>query len=298
MGEKCSLCPRECGADRTEKRGFCGADDKIYVAKAYLHKWEEPPISGDDEKRGSGTIFFSNCQLRCPFCQNFEISQNGVGKVILVSELAKIMLNLQNEGAYNINLVSPTPYLPQIIEAIRQCGDRLKIPVAMNTGGYEKAQIVEEISPYVRIFLPDVKFYSKNLSQKYLKAPDYFDKAVSALGAMINEVGAPIFDSDGIMKSGVIVRHLVMPGCYRDSLKILEELHSRFGNDSFLLSLMSQYTPLYHAENYSEINRKITTFEYEKVLMCANELGFSGFSQQKSSADEGFVPNWDFEGID
>ena len=297
MNEKCCLCPRKCNADRSCSTGFCGAPDKIKAAKAYIHKGEEPIISGDGKNRGSGAIFFSHCQLKCPFCQNYEISEGGFGEIIDERRLAQIMLDLQNRGAYNINLVSPTPYVPQIINALDICGGRLKIPVAYNCGGYENTDTIKRICGYVQIYMPDVKFYSGELSQKYLKAADYFDAAMSALCEMINQVGKPQIGDDGIMKSGVIVRHLVMPSHYRDSIEVLRRLHDKFGSDSFILSLMSQYIPCNRAEEYPEINRRVTTFEYEKALECAQNLGFSGFMQQRDSATDALVPKWDLEGI-
>lgn len=297
MSELCSLCPRECHTDRQDKVGFCGAGREILAAKAYLHQWEEPCLSGNEPNRGSGTIFFTGCQLKCPFCQNYEISHQGKGKVITEKRLAQIMLNLQENGAYNINLVSPTPYIPQIKTAIELCADDLKIPVAFNSGGYEKPQTIRSLKGYVNIYMPDFKFLSGELSKLYLKAENYADFALKSLGEMLNQVGKPVIDESGIMQSGVIVRHLVMPGCYRDSIEILKLLKSEFGCDSFLLSLMSQYTPCYHARDYAKINRRITTFEYDKVSDYAAQLGFNGYFQQLDSADDKFVPNWDFTGL-
>lgn len=297
MAEKCSLCPRNCGADRAKSRGFCGAGDKIMAAKAYLHRGEEPIISGDGKARGSGAIFFSNCQLKCPFCQNYEISEGGFGAEISDSRLAEIMLKLQDMGAYNINLVSPTPYVPQIINALDICGDKLKIPVAYNCGGYESVDTIRRLNGYIQIYMPDIKFYSGELSQRYLQAENYFEIAVAALREMINQVGKPQIDDDGIMKSGVIVRHLVMPSCYRDSVEVLRRLYDEFGADSFILSLMSQYIPCNRAEKYPEINRRVTTFEYEKALDFAENLDFSGFMQQRDSATDALVPKWDLDGI-
>lgn len=297
IAKKCGLCPRNCGADRATSLGFCGAGDKIKAAKAYLHRGEEPIISGDGKTRGSGTVFFSHCQLKCPFCQNYEISEVGLGAEISEKRLAEIMLNLQKSGAYNINLVSPTPYVPQIINALDLCKGRLKIPVAYNCGGYESADTLWRLSGYVQIYMPDIKFCAPELSAKYLCAADYFEKAVLALGEMINQVGKPKIGDDGIMQSGVIVRHLVMPSCYRDSIEILRRLYEKFGRNSFILSLMSQYIPLNRAAEYPEINRRVTTFEYEKVLDEAEKLGFSGFMQQRDSATDSLIPKWDFEGI-
>ena len=297
MSTNCSLCPRECHADRHHNVGFCGAGNDILAAKAYLHRWEEPCLSGNEPNRGSGTIFFSGCQLKCPFCQNYEISHNCKGKALSVRELAKIMLNLQKNGAHNINLVSPTPYIPQIVSALDECGSELNIPVAFNSGGYEKPQTIHLLKGYVNIYMPDFKFLSAELSKQYLKAENYAKFALKAIGEMINQVGKPVINESGIMQSGVIVRHLVMPGCYRDSIAILKLLKEQFGTDNFLISLMSQYTPCYHACDYPKINRRITTFEYDKVSDYAAELGFNGYFQQRDSADDKFIPDWDFSGL-
>lgn len=297
IAEKCGLCPRKCGADRTKSHGFCGAGNKITAAKAYLHKGEEPIISGNGKTGGSGAIFFSGCQLKCPFCQNYEISEGGFGAEISDETLAEIMLNLQSKGAYNINLVSPTPYVNNIINALDICGERIKIPVAYNCGGYESVDTIRRLFRYVQIYMPDIKFYSGELAKRYLQAEDYFEKAVGALREMIHQVGKPQIDDDGIMQSGVIVRHLVMPSCYRDSIEVLQRLYNEFGADSFILSLMSQYIPCNRAEKYPEINRRVTTFEYEKALEYAENLGFSGFMQQRDSATDLLIPKWDLEGI-
>lgn len=297
MSELCVLCPRECHADRENHVGFCGAKNDILAAKAYLHRWEEPCISGNEQNRGSGTVFFSGCQLKCPFCQNYEISHENRGKIITERRLSQIMLNLQSSGAYNINLVSPTPYIPQIKRAIDLCKSDLKIPIAFNSGGYEKPQTIRTLEGYINIYMPDFKFLSSDLSKLYLKAENYAEFALKSLHEMINQVGKPVTDESGIMQSGVIVRHLVMPGCYHDSIALLKLLKSEFGCDNFLLSLMSQYTPLFNAKDYPKINRRVTTFEYEKVSECAAELGFSGYEQQRDSASDEYIPDWDFSGI-
>lgn len=293
----CRLCPRNCGVNRAKTVGFCKAGENVVAAKAYLHRWEEPCISGIDENRGSGAVFFSGCQQKCIFCQNAKISHNIFGKELTPLELANVFLNLQESGAYNINLVSPTPYIPQIITALEICKDKLNIPVIMNSGGYEKPETIAMLKGYVNIFLPDFKFSSTSLSAKYIHASDYAKWALSSLEEMIKIAGKPTSNKNGIMTSGVIVRHLVMPGCYRDSIDILNLLYERFGNDSFLLSLMSQYTPYGELENNAEIDRKITTFEYKKVMNSAIELGFDGYFQQKESASEKYIPSWDLSGL-
>lgn len=302
MYEKCELCPRKCGVDRNTVRGFCGAGGGIAAAKAYLHRWEEPCISGcentaqDGGERGSGAIFFSNCQLQCPYCQNYEISR-GKGFAITTERLSEIMLELQRRGAYNINLVSPTPYVDQIIEAIDQIRGRLFIPVAVNSGGYERVSTIRRLHGYISIYLPDIKFFSPALSGKYLAARDYFEQATRALREMIRSVGEVKLDENGIMRSGVIVRHLVMPSHSADSIEILRRLKEEFGAKSFLLSLMSQYVPCGDATNYPAINRRITTYEYEKVRSFALECGFDGYMQQRTAAQTSFIPVWDGEGL-
>ena len=292
--KKCTLCPRECGADRETSRGFCGGGLLPRAAKAYLHMWEEPCISGT---KGSGTVFFSGCSLKCCFCQNYRISAKNFGKEISIERLSEIFLELQNKGAHNINLVSPTHYVPQIIAALDMCRDKLHIPVAYNCGGYEKAETIEMLRGYIDIFMPDMKYYSSELSEKYSAAPDYFEYASKAIAKMIEIAGEPVFDENGIMQSGVIIRHMVLPTHRRDSEEVLKKLYELYGKDSFLLSLMSQYTPFYKSCEHKEINRRISTYEYEKVSQLAQELGFNGFMQERSSAKEEYTPDFDLIGI-
>ncbi len=292
--KKCKLCPRECLTDRTEKYGFCGGGLLPRVAKAYLHMWEEPCISGTN---GSGTVFFSGCNLKCCFCQNYKISAESFGREISTDRLSDIFLELQEKGAHNINLVTPTPYVPQITEALEKCGSRLKIPVAYNCGGYEKIETVEMLGEYVRIFMPDIKYYSSALSERYSCAPDYFKYASESVGKMIEIAGRPVFDENGIMKSGVIIRHMVLPSHRRDSEEILIKISEMYPKGSFILSLMSQYTPFYRSCDFKEINRRISTYEYEKTAETARRLGFEGFMQERSSAKEEYTPEFDLQGI-
>ena len=292
--KKCTLCPRECGADRETSQGFCGGGLLPRAAKAYLHMWEEPCISGTN---GSGTVFFSGCSLKCCFCQNYRISAENFGKEIAVKRLSEIFLELQDKGAHNINLVSPTHYVPQIITALDMCRDKLHIPVAYNCGGYEKAETIEMLRGYVDIFMPDMKYYSSELSEKYSAAPDYFEYASKAIAKMIEIAGEPVFDENGIMQRGVIIRHMVLPTHRRDSEEVLKKLYKLYGKDSFMLSLMSQYTPFYKSCEHKEINRRISTYEYEKVSQLAQELGFNGFMQERSSAKEEYTPDFDLIGI-
>ena len=293
--KKCNLCPRDCGIDRTKSAGFCGATDKIKAARAALHFWEEPCISGT---QGSGTVFFSGCNLACRYCQNFDISVGGFGKEITIERLGEIFLELQRKGAHNINLVTPTPYIPQIKAAIDLVRDEMHIPFVANMGGYEKAETIRGLKGYIDIFLTDVKYKSSETSKKYSLAPDYFEFAIEALGEMISLCGVPQLDSKGIMKSGVIVRHLVLPGCRKDSIEILHSLTEKFGTEKFILSLMSQYTPNGHLDRYPEINRRTTAFEYNSVIDTALELGFeNAYMQEKSSAKAEYTPPFDLTGV-
>ncbi len=294
--ENCTLCPRSCKADRTKNIGFCKAGKNPRLARAALHFWEEPCISGT---RGSGTVFFCGCNLKCVYCQNFEISQGAVGKEIEISRLAEIFLELQAQGAHNINLVSPTPYVPQILSAIDSIRDKIKIPFVYNTGGYETPETLAMLAGYIDIFLTDIKYKSPILSKKYSGAEDYFDKALAAAEKMIEICGMPVLDNDGMMTSGVIVRHLVLPGCRQDSIDILNEISQRLPKDSFLLSLMSQYTPdKCQLENYPELCRKITTFEYNSVVDAAIKLGLdTGYMQARDSAKKQYTPPFDLSGV-
>ena len=292
MGDlnKCILCPRECGVDRSLTNGACGAGDQIKIAKVMLHHWEEPSISGTF---GSGAIFFSGCPLKCVYCQNKEISHGGVGKEYSIKELADVMLELQEAGAHNINLVTPTHFSEQIIEAILSIKGKLKIPVVYNTSGYEKPEIIEKIADHVSIFLVDIKYFSPELSEKYSKCKDYYSYAKASLEKMLSAKPRCIFDSDGMMTKGVILRHLVLPSSRLDSIAILEDIERSFDVSSFKLSLMSQYTPDFYEGEFKELKRKITSFEYNSVVSRAIELGYDGYIQEKSSASSSFTPKFD-----
>jgi putative pyruvate formate lyase activating enzyme len=292
---RCNLCPRMCGVDRTTVTGFCGCGSRIKVARAALHYWEEPCISGE---RGSGTVFFSGCTLRCRYCQNSKISLGGFGKEITPERLARIFLELQDKGAHNINLVTPTQFLLPVIEALDIARPELGIPVVYNCGGYERAETVRALKGYVDIFLPDIKYCSSDLSCRYSLAPDYFEVACCAVSEMVKQSGPPVFGNDGMLRSGVIVRHMVLPGQRHDSMKILEWLAEALPRDGFLISLMSQYTPYAADGDYPELNRRVTTFEYDSVVRRAFELGLTrGYMQEKSSAKEEYTPDFGLEGI-
>lgn len=293
--EKCNICPRKCNIDRTIYKGYCGMDDTLVVARAALHMWEEECISG---KEGSGAVFFAGCNLRCVFCQNRNISQNGEGKTITVDRLADIFCELQKKGANNINLVTPTHYTKQIMAALDIAKDKgLNIPVVYNCGGYESVDTIKELKGYVDIFLPDFKYVDKNISKKYSNCEDYFDVAKKGLAAMYEIVGNPQFDERGMMKKGVIVRHLMLPGHVKDSKSVLKYLHETYGNNIYI-SIMSQYTPLVDKDKYKEIARKLYPAEYKRLVDYAIDIGIvNGFVQEGDVADESFIPEFDCEGV-
>lgn len=293
--EKCNICPRKCNIDRTIYKGYCGMDDTLVVARAALHMWEEECISG---KEGSGAVFFAGCNLRCVFCQNRNISKNGAGKTITVDRLADIFCELQKKGANNINLVTPTHYTKQIMAALDIAKDKgLNIPVVYNCGGYESVDTIKELKGYVDIFLPDFKYVDKNISKRYSNCEDYFDVAKKGLAAMYEIVGNPQFDERGMMKKGVIVRHLMLPGHVKDSKSVLKYLHETYGNNIYI-SIMSQYTPLVDKDKYKEIARKLYPAEYKRLVDYAIDIGIvNGFIQEGDVADESFIPEFDCEGV-
>lgn len=280
----CTLCPRLCGADRTRKVGICGADKEIRICRAALHMWEEPCISGE---RGSGTVFFAGCPLHCVFCQNGQISRGGVGRAVSEGELACEMLALAGQGAHNINLVSPTQYahvLPAVLGEVRE---KAGVPVVCNTGGYERVETLRALDGCVDVYLPDLKYHDSELSRRYSAAPDYFEVAMSAIEEMVAQRGEPRF-VDGMLVSGVMVRHLVLPGCRRDSIAVINALGERFAGGQILVSLMSQYTPMPGVPK--ELSRAVTTFEYKSVCDAVREAGFDGYFQEKTAAGKGYIP--------
>lgn len=291
----CTLCPRTCRVNREKEKGFCGCGPVLKVARAALHQWEEPCISGS---RGSGTVFFSGCTLKCCFCQNYQISCEGHGKEISVERLRDIFWELQDQGAHNINLVTATQYLPLVLKALDLAKPRLAIPVVYNCGGYERVETIRELKGYVDIYLPDLKYKSPELSAKYSGAADYFAVASQAIQAMTEQTGPLVWDQDGLLKRGVIVRHMVLPGAREDSVSLLQWMAKELPRDSFLISVMSQYTPFYKSSEHREINRRLTSFEYNKVVDAALSLGLDqGFMQQRSSAKEEYTPPFDLEGV-
>ncbi len=290
----CRLCPRECGADRSKEQGFCRGGSSIKVARAALHQWEEPCISGNV---GSGTVFFSGCPLRCCFCQNYQLSAENFGKEITPQRLADIFLELQDQGAHNINLVNPTHYVPWIVEALELAGHRLRLPVVYNSGGYERCETLRMLDGLIDIYLPDLKFAEAERAKRYAGAPNYFDVATSAILEMYRQVGGAVFDQEGLLKKGLIIRHLVLPKGRFDSAAVLTWIARNLPKEEIRISLMSQFTPFYRCTEFPEINRRVSTFEYNYVLSKAQELGLKGYMQEKSSAKEEYTPLFDLSGV-
>lgn len=295
MLKNCRLCPRKCGIDRYEKSGYCGTGAEILGAKACLHQWEEPCIS---YKNGAGTVFFSGCGLHCCFCQNNSISSDIKGKSITVNQLGDIFLRLRDSGADSIELVTPTHFAPQIISALDMVKNQLGIPVIWNSGGYELPETIELLNGYIDVYLPDIKYYSPEISAKYSNAPDYFEYASEAVLKMTEQVGKLTYNREGGLVRGTIIRHLVLPSHRHDSMKILDWIAENISPENALLSLMSQYTPFEHVpENCPELRRRVTKMEYNSVVRHADELGLKGFMQEKTSASAEYVPDFDFSGL-
>lgn len=286
----CNLCPRKCRIDRTSgKVGFCGAGTDTVIGLYSLHKWEEPCISG---KNGSGTVFFSHCTMKCIFCQNYEISTDCIGKKISVGELAEIFLKLQDMGAHNINLVTPTHFLMNIIPALDKAKTNgLKIPVLYNTSGYESVETIKELDGYIDIYMPDFKFWRAEYASKYSSAPDYPNIAKSAISEMFSQTGKNRF-SGGLMTKGVLVRHLLLPGHLYDAKKIIDYLYATYGGDIYI-SLMSQYTPLPQVSHIDKLNRTVGKKEYEALCDYAAKIGITNaFVQDGEAASESFIPSF------
>ncbi len=283
----CNLCPNKCNIDRDNFVGGCGVKRDIVIAKYYLHPYEEPVISGT---KGSGCVFFGGCSLKCAFCQNYELSHNARGKVFSVEKLAEIFKKLESDGAHNINLVNPTHYSDKIIEALKIY--KPNIPIVWNTHGYERLETLKAVDPFIDVYLPDLKYFKPSRSIRYAKKEDYFSVASKAVEFMLRSKPEPILE-DGILKRGVVVRHLILPQNVDESLEILEFLSDKIGDN--YLSIMSQYTPYGNLEGLSELKRKITAREYARVLDKAQSLGFKNlFLQDESSAGTEFIPSWDF----
>lgn len=294
----CNLCPRQCGADRENgKSGICGVSGKnILAARAALHFWEEPCISGE---RGSGTVFFSGCPLRCVYCQNYQIASTEVGMEISEERLKEIFLELQEKGAHNINLVTPTHYTPEIIRAIRKAKEQgLRLPIVYNCSGYEKVETLKMLKGIVNVYLTDFKYMERETAVRYSKAPDYPEIARAALKEMMNQTGEAKFDENGIMQSGVIVRHLLLPGHVRNARAVVKYVYETYG-DQLYLSLMNQYTPLPQVKKeFPELDRRVTEREYQRLISYALEIGVeNAFIQDGNTAKESFIPMFDYEGI-
>ena len=288
---RCNLCPRNCNIDRASGQlGYCMAPNDLVIAKYSLHPWEEPVISGT---KGSGTIFFSYCNLRCCFCQNYEISELHKGKIVTIEEFSNICLELQEKGATNINLVTPTHYVHQIIKGLKLAKKKgLNIPIVYNSSGYEKVETIKSLKGLIDIYLPDLKYYSDSLAIKYSKCPNYFKYATEAIEEMVNQVGDTIIDESGIMQKGIIIRHLIIPQNISDSKKIIKYLYDKY-QDKIIISIMNQYTPVRNLE-YQELNQTIKETEYDEVINYAYDLGIrNAFIQEGETQKTSFIPDFD-----
>lgn len=294
MSKPCELCPRLCRVDRVNRLGFCGAGENLRVALVSLHKWEEPCLIGEN---GAGTIFFSHCNLKCVYCQNFSISHEGFGKEISIERLAEIFIEQQNRGAANVELVTPTHYTDKICAAIdiaKTSG--LTLPIVWNSNAYENISTLENLRGRVDIFLPDLKYFDDEPAKTFSNAPNYFTIASAAIKKMFELVGSPKFDGDKMIR-GIIVRHLVLPNYRRDSIKIVDWLYKTFGDEIFI-SLMNQYTPIFRADEFKKIKRPLTTFEYNSVVEHAVNIGVKNcFVQIGKTADKNFIPNFNLDGL-
>lgn len=288
----CTLCPRRCGVDRTRGQlGFCKMPGQVHAARAGVHYWEEPVISGSF---GSGAVFFSGCTLKCAFCQNYDISQENFGKPMTSAELRAAFERLIDEGVQNINLVTPTHFLPDILPALEP---KLPVPVVYNCGGYESVETLRQLEGKIDVYLPDFKYSDNALAKKLSSAPDYFETASAAILEMYRQVGKPVIEGDE-MKRGVLVRHLVLPSCVDNSLGVLDWVAEHFRSGDILFSLMSQYVPMGRAAEMPPFDRRITELEYDSVLSYMMLLGIEdGYTQDFSSAERGYTPSFDLTGL-
>ena len=293
--EKCNLCPRKCLIDRTKTLGYCKATDKVKVARSALHYFEEPSISGTN---GSGTIFFSNCNLKCCYCQNKEISTDGFGKEVSIERLANMMLELEERGANNINLVTPTHYVPSIIEAIKLAKSKgLSIPIVYNTSGYENVETLKLLEGYIDIYLTDFKYFDNNLGKDLSKCSNYFEVTSKVLDEMYRQTGKNKFNDNGLMTKGIIVRCLVLPTKSDDTKKIINYLYKKY-QDNIYLSIMNQYTPVNYIKDYPFLNKTISEDEYNDVIEYAIDLGIkNAYMQEGGTCSESFIPAFDLEGV-
>ena len=290
--ECCTICPHNCKINRTKNPGRCKSTDKIKIALYSIHNFEEPCISGE---KGSGTIFFSNCNMNCVFCQNYEISQLGRGKEITIEELENVMIKQQERNVQNINLVTPTSYALHIVEAIKIARKKgLEIPIVYNTNGYESVETLKLLEGYVDIYLPDLKYYYDDLAKKYSKVDNYFEIATKAIQEMYRQVGTPVLDENGVMKKGLMIRHLILPNEVQNSKKVLKWIKENIDSNVYV-SIMAQYFPTYKAKEIPEIARKITKEEYEKVENYLYELDLeNGYIQELGEHEEEYVPTWEY----
>lgn len=296
MHEKCYLCPRECGAERKNgKTGICGQTGELKAARAALHFWEEPCISGT---KGSGAVFFSGCALHCVYCQNKSIANGTAGKLISIERLSEIFIELKEQGANNINLVTPGHFIPQIKEALILAKKKgMSLPVIYNTGGYEKVETLKLLEGFADIYLPDFKYMAPELAGRYSHAPDYPEAAKAAIAEMVRQTGPCRFSEEGLILRGTIVRHLLLPGCLKDSKKIIRYLYETYG-DAIYFSIMSQFTPVDISEEYGELAQKITEEEYEELVDYAISIGVeNGYIQEGKTAEESFIPEFNNKGI-
>lgn len=292
MLEKCTICPHKCGIDRAKRLGRCKSTGKIKIALYSTHNFEEPCISGT---KGSGTIFFSNCNMNCIYCQNYEISQLSKGKEISIEELANIMIKQQEKGVENINLVTPTSYSLHIIEAIKIAKNKgLDIPIVYNTNGYENIETLKLLDGYIDIYLPDLKYYDNELGKKYSKVNNYFEIATESIKEMYRQVGSPKLNEKGIMQKGLMIRHLILPNNIENSKQILKWIKENIDNNVYV-SIMAQYFPTYKAKETEDINRKLTRQEYEEVENYLYELNLeNGYIQELGEHEEEYVPKWEY----
>ena len=290
--KSCNICPHKCGVNRSNGiKGRCKCDNKIKIALASVHNYEEPCISG---KNVSGTVFFSNCNLNCIYCQNYEISQLGKGKEITIEHLAQIFIKQQEKNVNNINLVTPTMYVPQIIEAIKIARKKgFNIPIIYNSNGYENVETIKKLNGYIDIYLPDLKYYSNEIAKKYSKIDNYFETAISAIQEMQKQVGNPIFNEEGIIQKGVIIRHLILPHHLLNTKNILKYVKENFDENTYI-SIMAQYFPTYKAKEDKLINRKLTKKEYKEIENYLYLLNLkNGYIQELGEHEEEYVPNFD-----
>lgn len=296
MNGICNQCPRNCAVDRNSETGYCGVPGQLKVARAFLHMWEEPCISGT---RGSGTIFFSGCNLKCVYCQNYHISQDNYGKVITVERLQVIMKELMHKGAHNINLVNPSHYtqpIRQALSALKMSGD-LAVPVVYNSNGYETVETLKTLEGLIDVYLPDMKYSAGETAFNFSRAKDYPEVCKKAVLEMYRQVGSPVLDPEGIILRGLIIRHLILPGHTKESISVLDWISDNLPK-SVYVSLMSQYTPFHAAEKFPAINRPITRNEYEKVVKHLYRLGLEeGYVQERQSADARYIPDFNLEGV-